>query len=147
MMKPFLLSLGLAAVASAAVAAAAPIEVSQAWSRPATGANGAGFLLLTNHGRTPEALVAAESPVADRVEVHRTTIQGGMAAMQRQDSVVVPAGGSVAFAPGGYHLMIMGLKRPLQAGDKFPMTLRFASGAKVAATFVVSVTPPPAAKP
>ena len=57
----------------------------------------------------------------------------------------VPAGGRATFSPGGYHLMLMGLTRPLKAGDAVPVTLTFASGAKVSASFVVGLAPPVAA--
>ena len=56
----------------------------------------------------------------------------------------LPAGASVTFAPGGYHLMFVGLTKPLKAGDTVPATLTFASGAKVKASFVVGLAPPAA---
>jgi copper(I)-binding protein len=67
---------------------------------------------------------------------------GGVARMQRVARVGVPAGGKVTFAPGGYHLMFMGLGRALKTGDRLPATLTFASGAKVEAQFVVGLAPP-----
>lgn len=134
----------ITALAAPAAATAAGLTVSNAWSRPATGANGAGFMTLTNKGPKADQLTAASSPVAARVEVHATTLSGGMASMEKLASVPVPAGGAVAFQPGGRHLMLMGLKRPLKAGDRFPVTLTFASGAKVTATFLVNVSPPAA---
>jgi copper(I)-binding protein len=62
-------------------------------------------------------------------------------------SVSVPAGGAVTFAPGGYHLMFLGLTKALGTGDTLPATLSFSSGAKVKATFVVGLAPPVEAHP
>jgi copper(I)-binding protein len=58
--------------------------------------------------------------------------------MEKAQSVQAPAGGSVAFAPGGHHLMFVGLKSALKPGQKFPATLIFASGRKVPVAFTVS---------
>lgn len=138
----------LAAVSIASAAQAAP-QVSAAWSRPAAqGTTGAGFMTLTNPGAKADALVSVESPLSGHVMVHQSSMSGGMASMKMVASVPVPAGGSVTFAPGGYHLMFTGLTRPLNVGDRLPATLTFASGAKVNATFVVGLAPPvaPASK-
>ena len=145
------MKLVLAAAAAAAIAStahAAP-KVSAAWSRPAAqGTTGAGFMTLTNPGPKPDALVAVNSPLAGQVMMHQSAMSGGMASMKMVASVPVPAGGSVTFAPGGYHLMFVGLTRALNVGDSLPATLTFASGAKVKATFVVGLAPPvaPASK-
>jgi hypothetical protein len=143
--------LPLAALAAASIASAAHAAplVSGAWSRPAAqGTTGAGFLTLSNPGAKPDALVSVESPLAGQVMVHQSSMSGGMASMKMVASVPVPAGGSVTFAPGGYHLMFVGLRRALNVGDALPATLVFASGAKVKATFVVGLAPPvaPASK-
>ncbi len=145
------MNLALAALAATAVATsahAAPV-VTAAWSRPtAQGTTGAGFMTLSNPGAKPDALVSVESPLSSHVMAHQSSMSGGMASMKMVASVPVPAGGSVTFAPGGYHLMFMGLTRPLNVGDSLPATLTFASGAKVKVTFVVGLAPPvaPASK-
>lgn len=136
-------ALGLTlALAAAAQAHAAP-QVSGAWSRPAVaGSTGAGFMTLTNPGKTADALVAVESPAAKRTEIHRSSMAGGIMKMERQDRVALAPGARVTFAPGGYHLMFMGLTRALKTGDRVPATLVFASGAKLSAEFEVRVAPP-----
>jgi len=131
------------ALTLAASSAAAAPQVSATWSRPAAaGTTGAGFLTLANPGRAPDALVAVESPWARSVEIHRSMMNGGVSSMQKQPRVALAAGGKVLFAPGGYHLMFLGLKRALKTGDRLPATLVFASGAKVATDFEVRVGPP-----
>ncbi|HVI31145.1 copper chaperone PCu(A)C [Phenylobacterium sp.] len=138
-MRALLTALALAAApAAAAAAAATSIEVSQAWSRPAVaGGTGAGFLTLTNRGKAPDALTGAESPVARKVEIHRTTMAGGVMKMGKVERVPVPPGGKVILAPGGHHLMLFGLTKALNAGDRVPATLSFASGTKVKVELVV----------
>jgi periplasmic copper chaperone A len=135
----------LAVCAAAAHAAEPAVEVSQAWSRPAAaGGVGAGFMTLSNPTRKADALVAVESPIARTVEMHRSTQQGGVATMGRVSRIEAPAGGNVTLAPGGYHLMFVGLAKPLKAGESFPATLVFASGARVRVTFRVGVAAPAA---
>jgi copper(I)-binding protein len=130
--------------ATTAMAAGAP-EISQAWSRPAAaGTNGVGFMILTNRGPVLDTLTAVETPAAKRAEIHRTTMKNGVMSMQRQTGVAIPPGGAVAFAPGGYHVMLIGLTAPLKAGDKVPATLVFAKGGRVKVAFTVSATPPAA---
>lgn len=132
----------LAAVAIAGAAHAAP-RVEAAWSRPAAaGATGAGFMVLANPSKTPDALVFATSPLAREVQIHQSKMAGGVASMQRLDRVPLPPESRVTFAPGGHHLMLMGLKTPLRAGESVPVILVFASGARVEAAFVVGLAPP-----
>jgi copper(I)-binding protein len=134
----------LAAVSIAGAAHAAP-QVSAAWSRPAAqGTTGAGFMTLSNPDAKPDTLVSVESPLAREVQIHQSSMANGIASMQRLTRVTVPAGGRVTFAPGGYHLMLMGLTKALKAGDAVPATLTFASGAKVKTSFVVGFAPPAA---
>jgi periplasmic copper chaperone A len=134
----------IAALAFATPALAAP-QVQAAWSRPAAqGTTGAGFMTLANPDAKPDALVAVESPLARQVQMHQSSMKDGIASMQKLDRVPLPAGGRVTFAPGGYHLMLLGLTKALKAGDTVPATLVFASGARVKATFVVGSTPPAA---
>lgn len=129
----------LAGSATAATYTAGPVTAAEPWSRPATaGMTGAGFLTLSNKGGSAETLVAVQSPVATRIEVHLSSTANGVSRMGKVERLAIPAGGQVVLAPGGYHLMLMGLKGPLKAGQKFPATLTFASGRKLAVAFTVS---------
>jgi len=134
--------LAAAALACATPAAAGPapagVEVVQAWSRPAVaGATAVGYMTLVNHGRRPVALVGAESPLARKAEIHRSSVDGGVMRMASASSVTIPPGGSVKFAPGGYHLMFLGLARNLRPGDRVPATLRYSDGKRTAVSFQV----------
>jgi copper(I)-binding protein len=134
------------ALAASAQAAAGPLAVAGAWSRPAVaGTNAVGYLTLANSGRTADALVRVESPLAARVEMHSSSMAGGVMSMRPEPRVAVPAGGKVAFAPGGYHLMLIGLTRTVKAGDTIPATLTFASGARLKTAFAVGSGVPAAA--
>ena len=143
-MKLIAAALTLALLAGSAAAAGA-VEVRAAWSRPAAaGTTGAGFLTLANPTVKADALIGVESPDARAVEMHRSSMSGGMASMARVTRIEVPARGSVTLSPGGYHLMFLGLKRPLKAGETLPATLVFASGVKVKAELKVGLSAPAA---
>ena len=126
-----------------ASALAATPAITNAWSRPATaGSTGVGFVVLSNSGSTSDALVSVSSPVARKVEMHRSSVVGGLAMMEPAPRVSLPAGGVVRFAPGGHHLMFLGLTRTLKLGDSVPATLTFASGAQVKVRFTVALSAP-----
>lgn len=133
-MRTALLYACLAVIASpsARAAPAATIGVTQAWSRPAAaGTNGAGFMVITNHGKSAVVLKMIESQAAKHVEMHQSAMAGGVMSMKRLDAgLALAPGQSVTFAPGGYHLMLVGLTKALKTGDRVPMTLVFADGAR-----------------
>ena len=145
------LILGLTAAFAVTAAQAATyrlggLEVGQPWSRPsAAGANGAGYMTLTNRGAASDTLVAVESPAARKVEMHRTTTDGGVMKMQRLDSVLLPPGKAITFAPAGYHVMLIGLAKAQKTGDALPATLVFKSGARLKVEFAVGAGPTGAA--
>jgi periplasmic copper chaperone A len=134
-----LLAVSLGCAVPAAAQNAAPLTVEHAWARASIGAArpAVAYMTLVNSGRKAVRLVTVETPVADRVEAHRTMLKGDVMRMQPAGEVEVPAGERVEFAPGGLHFMLMDLKRPLNAGDSFPMTLRFSDGAAVDVTVEV----------
>lgn len=122
------------------------LTIKSPWSRPAmAGMNGVGFMTIANTGARPVKLVSAESPLAGKVEIHRSAMANGVMTMRRQDDgVTIPAGGATAFAPGGYHLMLMGLKKPLAEGQKAPVTLIFDNGRRAAVELTVQIAAPQA---
>jgi copper(I)-binding protein len=137
------LSIVATAILAVAVPAQAAPSVQAAWSRPASqGATGAGFMVLVNSGAKPDALVAIESTAARQVQIHQSSVTGGMASMKMVTSVPIPAGGRVSFAPGGYHLMFLGLTKAQKVGESLPATLVFASGARIKTAFAVGLKAP-----
>ncbi|HEY9234155.1 MULTISPECIES: copper chaperone PCu(A)C [Phenylobacterium] len=143
------ITLAMAASAQAATYRLGTLEVANPWSRPAAaGGNGAGFMVVTNRGDKPDVLKAVETPAARKAEIHLSSMTGGVMRMQRQDAgVTIPAGKSVTMAPGGYHLMLLGLTSQLKSGDKVPATLVFQSGARLKVEFQVAATAPGAPDP
>ncbi len=102
------------------------------FSRPA-----AGYFELDNHGAAPLMLTGASTPGCGSLTLHRTLNAGGTARMEAVKQVAVPAQGSVAFKPGGYHLMCMQPAQSLKPGGTAPVTLRFADGGSETAQFAV----------
>ncbi|NBB92645.1 MAG: copper chaperone PCu(A)C [Gammaproteobacteria bacterium] len=90
------------------------------------GAPMAGYFTIANHTDSPIRLVSAASEAFGHVMIHRTIVSGGDARMEHQDSgVLVAAGETVAFAPKGLHLMLMGARRELQVGEDVEVVLGF----------------------
>lgn len=117
--------------AMAAAAHGSGVHLMQAWLRatPPGATVGAGYGVLHNPGAAPATLVAVDSPIAGKVEIHEMREADGLMQMRRLDEgLSVPAGGQVALAPGGLHLMLMDLRAPLSEGDAVAMTFRFADG-------------------
>jgi copper(I)-binding protein len=99
--------------------------------------NTAAFMHLLNSGKTAVEIVAAESPLAGSVELHRHSHADGMMRMEAVKSITVPAGGEFVFKSGDYHVMIMGLKQSLKAGENFPLVFITATGVRIELTLPV----------
>jgi copper(I)-binding protein len=112
---------------SAAGGATGPLLVEGAWARAAVaGGDSAAYFTIVNGGAADDTLIGASSDVALKTEVHQTTTDAnGMTGMRATPSLTIPGGGSVDFAPGGYHVMLTDLKQALSAGDQVPITLTF----------------------
>lgn len=130
---------------------ASGISVVEPWSRatPPGSKIGVGYLTIHNTSDSADQLTGAASPVANRVEMHTMSMTNGVMKMRPVKAVEVPAGGSVTFGPGGYHLMLMGLKHPLKTGETVPITLKFAHAGKLsvdAQVGSIGATTPPQAR-
>jgi len=96
---------------------------------------GAGYFDVTNNGETADTLIAATADFP-RVEVHKSFMDGDVARMMHmEDGVEIAPGETVSFAPGGFHIMLMGLQSPLVAGESFEATLTFENAGDVAIVF------------
>jgi copper(I)-binding protein len=124
---------GLVLLVLAALPAWGQVSVEQPWSRatPPGSKIGVGFMQLRNAGAAAERVVGASSPAAGRVEMHVTTREGEVMQMRQVESFTIPAGGTFELKPGGAHLMLMGLKRPLRQGERVPLTLRLEKGGEL----------------
>jgi periplasmic copper chaperone A len=94
-------------------------------------ANGVVFFVLHNGDAVPHTLVRVESAAAERVQLHTHVQSGGRLTMKQVAEVEVPVGGEVVFAPGGLHVMLLGLRAPLRAGETVAFDLVFEGGCKV----------------
>lgn len=127
----------LAALAQAACHAE-DVTVRDAWVRatvPGQRATGA-FMVLTS--KSDAALVAVASPVAGVAEVHEMAMDGTVMRMRAVPKLALPAGQAVELKPGGYHLMLMDLRRPLAAGETVSLSLTLEAGGKPATVQVTA---------
>jgi copper(I)-binding protein len=88
-------------------------------------------MVIHNDGPQADRLIQVETEVADTAELHRTTVDGDVKRMELVPSIDLPPGGRVALEPSGYHVMLIGLRRALQPGDRFPVTLVFERAGRV----------------
>lgn len=110
--------------------ACAEISTQNAWIRSSTGPNGALFLEIENDSPQLNTLVSATThqDQCDHMELHTHKHENGKVMMRQVSSIEVPAQNKVELKPGGLHIMLMGLKKPLQDGDVVPVSLTFESG-------------------
>jgi periplasmic copper chaperone A len=117
------------------------IQLENAWARRApsmvqggqsgqgggamTTGNGAVYVTISNHGSEADALLSASSDVATTAELHQTIKQDGKMVMRPLPKFDVPAGGKLEMKPGGYHIMLLGLKQDLKPGETLNVGLSF----------------------
>lgn len=121
---------GAAAGATASPASASEaLTLADGWAKAGTGMTGA-FGTLTNTTDAPITITTAASDAAGRTELHTMAKQddGTMKMVQKEGGFVVPAKGTVALAPGGDHVMLIGLKKELRNGDQVRITLTSSTG-------------------
>jgi hypothetical protein len=126
--------IGLVGVAAGATS----IRIEDPWVRRAPALPGAesktaAYLTIVNGNATPDALVAATADVATSVELHETRDMAGMMMMEPVPKIAVGPGARVQLRPGGYHLMLIGLKGALAPGQRVTLTLRFEGAGPVTA--------------
>jgi len=133
------LALALAGAAHAQTVKAGALTVTglQLRATPAGLPTSAAYLTIENHGKTADKLVDIECACAASAMMHRTETKNGVSSMSMVGEVEIPAGGKVSFTPNGLHVMLVGLKGGLKAGQTQVMTLRFQKAGTVKARFRV----------
>lgn len=109
------------------------LRIEHPYARPTVPSQraGAAYLTIENDGKTTDKLIAISSPIAKSVEMHTMKMDGNVMKMREVQDVEVKPASKVDMTPGhGYHLMLMGLNKPLKVGDTFPMTLTFEKAGK-----------------
>ncbi len=97
---------------------------------------GAGYMVIRNTGRTADTLLSVATDASNRSDLHGTIQSGGVMKMRAQaDGVPIAPGGRVVFAPGGLHIMFIGLKKPVPPGTKVPARLTFARAGAIDVVF------------
>ena len=108
------------------------IAVSKAWvqAMPPSQSTSAAYMTITNSSQKEAVLVSASTDIAAAAELHQMSDVNGMMTMDKVSAIRIPAQGQVVLGPGGYHIMLIGLKSPVdKAGDMVSLTLRFQDGA------------------
>jgi periplasmic copper chaperone A len=128
-----LLATVLPALTGAAPASA--LSAQDAWVRATPGVDvAAAYLTLRNGGTEPVVVSGVSSPVAAAAMIHESTLVNGRSTMRAHEPLQIGAGETVRFAPGGLHIMLHMLKRPLAAGDEVPLVLLIAGGGSLTVT-------------
>ncbi|MEQ8665109.1 MAG: copper chaperone PCu(A)C [Rhodospirillales bacterium] len=117
------------------------IMIHHPWARASAGhaKTGAAYMEIMVTGDSADRLVAIETGVADRAEIHAHAAVDGVMKMMKLDGADVSPGEPAIFKPGGLHVMLFGLKAPLKEGESFPMTLIFEKAGRV--DVIVAVEP------
>lgn len=130
-MKALTLALCLLTVLTAP-ALSADITISDVWGRatPGSAKVGAAFMEIKNNGEA-DKLVSASSEISSRTELHTHIHDNGIMRMREVPAIDIPANGTQSLEPGGYHVMFIGLNRPLAVGETYPLTLVFEKAGKI----------------
>lgn len=120
------------------------LSISAVWclASPPASKNGAVYLRVDNASSQADMLMGAETGVAKSIDLHSTMHMNGHMKMHRHNSFAIPAKGSLELAPGGRHIMLMGLVEPLEAGQKFALNLKFMNAGEVETEVEVLENPP-----
>jgi copper(I)-binding protein len=131
----FRLVFGLGAILAAGHATAADsIVISHPYARATVPGqpSGGAYISIENKGKETDTLKSLSSSIAKSTELHTMSMEGGVMKMREVGTVDIKPSEKIAMQPGGgYHIMLIGLNKPLKSGDHFPMTLTFAKAGKV----------------
>jgi copper(I)-binding protein len=129
-----LLGVSLAALLAGCAGSPRPaITVDDAWVRPSAMMDraGAAYMVIHNNSASDDRLLAVSSDVAETIELHESKEMEGMMQMSPVEAIAVPAGGSATLAPGGLHVMLIGLTRELVPGSSVALQLHFENAGEV----------------
>jgi copper(I)-binding protein len=107
------------------------LVVENPWARESVTRTGAAYLTVRNDGDQNDRLVGVSSEVADKAELHSSVMQDSVMKMRAVEAVDVPAHGEAVLGPGGLHIMLIGLKAPLEEGKSFALTLEFENAGEI----------------
>ena len=119
------------------------IAVTKAWvaALPQIQTTTAAYMTIENKGKDKEVLISVTTPVAAAAEIHQMSEANGMMKMAMLNNLTIPAMGKVVLGPGGYHLMLINLIKPLKKGDVVPIYLKFDCGCTIEVKAIVGDGP------
>ena len=121
-------------LSACALAAQAQIVIDKPWVRSTVPGQSVAGAFMRIESKTPVSLVGASSPAAKEVEIHESSMEGGVMRMRPVARIDVAPGKPVELKPGGYHIMMMDIVKPLAKGDSVPLRLTFESAGRPAQT-------------
>lgn len=112
---------------------ATELDIENAYLRatPPHVTNSAAFMIIHNNSDTAVKLISISSDIAQRIELHHHTMTGAMMIMSQVKAIEIDANNSAELKPGGFHIMLFGLKSPLTEGDSVKLTLHFSNGDEI----------------
>ncbi|MEP6998086.1 MAG: copper chaperone PCu(A)C [Betaproteobacteria bacterium] len=115
------------------------LRIDQPFARatPPGARTGGVYFTVENHGSQPDRLLRLSSPIAGVVELHQMAMDAGVMRMRAVTALDIRPGERLVLQPGGYHVMLADLNRPLHVGDSFPLTLAFEKAGSIEVNVVV----------
>tara|TARA_R110000868_G_scaffold29057_5_gene108195 strand:+ start:4008 stop:4490 length:483 start_codon:yes stop_codon:yes gene_type:complete len=120
------------------------LHIEHPWSRemPPVAPTAAAYFVVHNKGAEADRLLSVSTPHAAKAELHEHLHADGVMKMQQVQSVMIPAGGEVQFAPMGYHVMMFNLQQQAKEGERFPLILTFEKAGQVEVEIAVHKNAP-----
>jgi copper(I)-binding protein len=110
------------------------LEISNIWARATPGRAATAAVYITrihNSGEDTDSLISITSNFANKISIHKTIVDSGIAKMRQVKALEIFAGSSVSFKPGGLHIMMVGIQKSLREGDKFQLNLEFKKAGRI----------------
>lgn len=112
------------------------LAIEKPWARASIGISrpAAAYLSIRNDGIDNDTLMIVSTPVSGMADVHSMSLNNGIMSMAATEPIIIPAGGTITLAPGGLHIMMMNLRKPLIKGESIDLTLSFNRAGKITVT-------------
>jgi periplasmic copper chaperone A len=107
------------------------LVIERPWARESVTRTGAVYLTVRNDGDADDRLTGISTEIADRAELHASVVEDGVMRMRPVEALEIPAQGEAVLEPGGLHVMLVGLRAPLEEGGSFPLRLVFEGAGEI----------------
>ena len=136
-LKMLALGAGMMLASAAASAQTSDVQITDAWARATPGGAQTAAAYVSMESASGDKLTGVSTPAAQKADIHSMTMDNGVMKMRQVDGVDLPPGQKITLKPGGYHIMLTGLAKPLAEGQTFPLTLTFAKSSPQTVTVTV----------